>query len=70
MKQIDVACYSLCLLSILAGAGVVIISIWGGIERDVCLKLLGSFGVMATACILVLGLNRLENLQTNSKTKE
>jgi len=48
----------------------VIISICGGIERDVCVKLLGSFGVMATACILVLGLNRLESLQTNSKTKE
>lgn len=67
MRQLDLACYSLCLISILGAAGVIILGIWGGMERESCLKVLASLGVLATACLLVLGLNRFEKLGPDNK---
>ena len=63
MRQIDILCYTLCLLCVMGGSGVVIMNIWGAIERDNCLKSLASLAVMATGCLLILGLNRFQRMK-------
>lgn len=63
MRQIDILCYTLCLLCVMGGSAVVIVNIWGGIDRDPCLRFLASFAVMAVGCLLILGLNRFQRLK-------
>ena len=62
MRQIDILCYTLCLLCVMGGSGVVIMNIWGGIDRDTCLKSLASLAVMSIGCLLILGLNRFQSM--------
>jgi hypothetical protein len=56
-------CYTLCLLCVMGGSGVVIMNIWGGIDRDTCLKSLASLAVMSIGCLLILGLNRFQRMK-------
>ncbi|MBW2038066.1 MAG: hypothetical protein JRI46_00475 [Deltaproteobacteria bacterium] len=60
MASINLICFAICLVCIVAGTTISILAIWGVVEKSyVVLKSLLTFGVIFLASLLIITVNKL-----------
>ena len=71
IATINLICFVICLVCIVAGTTVSILAIWGVVERDyVILKSLLTFGVIFLASLLTITVNKLIPAHREKKKEE
>lgn len=63
LRILDATCYFFCVFSIIGGAVILVLNIWGLMGQQFVLQSLASLFFLSMACLLVLGLNRFERLR-------
>jgi hypothetical protein len=71
LTSINLICFVICLICIVAGTTISILAIWGVVEKSyVVLKSLLTFGVIFLAALLTITVNKLIPINRQKKEQE
>ena len=71
VSTVNLICFVICLVCIVAGTTISILAIWGVVEKDyVVLKSLLTFGIIFLASLLTITVNKLIPVRREKKKQE
>jgi arginine exporter protein ArgO len=71
LTSINLICFVICLVCIVAGTTISILAVWGVVEKSyVILKSLLTFGIIFLASLLTITVNKLMPIHSEKKKQE